>query len=168
MASNTRHFHCAPEAVFAVLGDGWLYPTWVVGAARMREVDAGWPRAGARLRHSFGVWPVLIDDITRCEIWDPPHRAKLIARGWPMGEARVTFDVTATPAGCRVRITEVGIRGPVAAIPKFLLDPILRWRNAEVLRRLAFIAEGGGGGGQLRGLPPRQEADPTVDPYAFG
>ena len=28
-----------PSAVWAVLADGWLYPVWVVGAARMREVD---------------------------------------------------------------------------------------------------------------------------------
>lgn len=168
MASNTRHFHCAPEAVFAVLGDGWLYPTWVVGAARMRDVDARWPGAGARLLHSFGVWPVLTDDTTRCEVWEPPHRAELIARGWPMGEARVTFDVSATRAGCRVRLTEVGIRGPVAAIPKVVLDPILRWRNTEVLRRLAFIAEGGGGASRNQGRPPRQKGDLTIDPYGLG
>ena len=31
MARNTRQFRCEPEDVFAVLGDGWLYPTWVVG-----------------------------------------------------------------------------------------------------------------------------------------
>ena len=32
MATNEIEADCSPEAVFAVLADGWLYPTWVVGA----------------------------------------------------------------------------------------------------------------------------------------
>ena len=30
-----RWFNCSGEQVFAVLGDGWIYPAWVVGASRM-------------------------------------------------------------------------------------------------------------------------------------
>ncbi|UOQ59767.1 SRPBCC family protein [Leucobacter rhizosphaerae] len=141
MATNTRHFQCPPEAVFDVLADGWLYPTWVVGAARMRDVDEGWPGPGARLRHSFGAWPILTDDTTRCVEWDPPTRAVFIARGWPMGEARVAFDVEARASGCWVTMTEAAIRGPVALVPRPLTNALLRWRNTEVLRRLAYIAE---------------------------
>ena len=54
-----------PDDVFAVLGDGWLYPTWVVGASRMRAVDPAWPAEGAHLHHSLGAWPVLFDDDTQ-------------------------------------------------------------------------------------------------------
>lgn len=167
MATNTRQVRCAPEEIFAILGNGWLYPTWVVGAARMRDVDERWPREGSRLRHSVGAWPLLLDDITRCEVWDAPRRAIFIARGWPMGEARVTFDVSPSRAGCWVRIAEVGVRGPVAAIPRFMLDPLLRWRNREVLRRLAYIAEGGGAGSGGRNALTRGLGGPVVDPYAF-
>ena len=145
MATNTRRMQCTPEAVFTVLADGWLYPTWVVGASRMREVDAQWPAKGAKLRHSFGVWPILTDDTTRCVVWEPPHHAVFIARGWPMGEARVAFDVEPTATGCWVTLTETAIRGPVAMVPKPLIDRALRWRNTEVLRRLSYIAEGNGG-----------------------
>lgn len=145
MARNTRQFRCEPEGVFAVLGDGWLYPTWVVGAARMREVDQAWPGAGAKLRHSFGVWPILTDDTTRCVQWDPPRRAVFIARGWPMGEARVAFGVEPSASGCLVTIEEAAIHGPVALVPRPIMNRLLRWRNAEVLRRLAYIAEGNGG-----------------------
>jgi hypothetical protein len=38
-----RRFSCSPEQVFAVLHDGWIYPVWIVGASRMRDVDDGWP-----------------------------------------------------------------------------------------------------------------------------
>ena len=52
------------EQVWEVLSDGWLYALWVVGASRMREVDHGWPQPGARLHHSVGSWPLLLDDVT--------------------------------------------------------------------------------------------------------
>ena len=64
MATNTRTIHATPEAVWDVLADGWLYPLWVVGASRMREVDDHWPAVGARLHHSVGSWPLLLDDET--------------------------------------------------------------------------------------------------------
>ena len=39
MAHNERRIGTTPERVWDVLADGWLYPLWVVGASRMREVD---------------------------------------------------------------------------------------------------------------------------------
>lgn len=144
MARNTRRFACPPEAVFAVLADGWLYPSWVVGASRMREVEAAWPAAGAKLHHSFGAWPLLIDDSTSVEEWDPPRRMVLLARGWPMGEARVRLEVQRDGDGALVRIHERPVSGPGAFIG-FALEPVLKWRNTETLRRLALLAEGGAG-----------------------
>ena len=44
----SRSVAAPAEAVWAVLADGWQYATWVVGASRVRAVDAGWPRAGTR------------------------------------------------------------------------------------------------------------------------
>ncbi len=45
MAKNVRNLRCSPEDVFDVLRDGWLYPTWVVGASRMRGQDRAGPRS---------------------------------------------------------------------------------------------------------------------------
>ena len=56
---NTRVMNATPDQVWEVLSDGWLYPLWVVGASRMREVDDAWPALGARLHHSVGTWPLL-------------------------------------------------------------------------------------------------------------
>ncbi|WP_309128326.1 SRPBCC family protein [Microbacterium sp.] len=142
MSRNVRVLHCAPEDVFEVLSDGWLYPSWVVGASRMREVDETWPMPGAQLHHSFGVWPVLINDRTVVEEIAPPRTMVMRARGWPVGEARVTIDVKARGDETVVRIQEEAIAGPARLVPRPIMDALLLWRNAETLHRLAYLAEG--------------------------
>lgn len=142
MSVNTRSIAAPPEAVFRVLANGWLFPVWVVGATRMRDVDEGWPAVGTRLHHSVGVWPALINDSTSMLEWDPPRRAAMQARIWPVGEATVTLDVRPEGEGCVVRMTEVPDSGPLAALPGPLADLPLKARNVETLRRLAYLAEG--------------------------
>ena len=142
MSRNVRVLACAPEDVFRVLADGWVYPSWVVGACRMRAVDDRWPGAGSELHHSFGVWPALIDDKTVALEWDPPRRMVMRARGWPIGEAQVTIVVKPRGHGCIVRIQEEAVAGPGRFIPQRLLDIALHRRNDETLHRLAYLAEG--------------------------
>lgn len=141
MATNVRRLTCRPDAVFRVLENGWLYPAWVVGASRMRDVDASWPKPGSRLHHSVGVWPALLNDVTSCTEWEPPHRAVFTARGWPFGEARVELEVRPHVDGCLVRIQEYAVSGPAVLVPRPIADFAFRQRNAETLRRLAYIAE---------------------------
>ncbi|WP_375424157.1 SRPBCC family protein [uncultured Friedmanniella sp.] len=142
MATNHGTASCSPEAVFAVLADGWLYPTWVVGASRIRDVEASWPAEGAKIHHSFGVWPLLINDSTSILEWDPPRRAVLKARGWPMGSAKVVLEVEPTPSGCRMTLQEDAIEGPGTLLPKPARDALIHVRNTETLRRLTYLAEG--------------------------
>ena len=149
MSSNVRAMNCSPEDVFAVLADGWLFPTWVVGASRMRDVDAAWPQVGSKLQHSFGVWPALINDETTVLEYDPPRRLVIQPKGWPIGEARVTLEVKRRPEGCVVRITEEAVEGPGSFVPKPVLDVPLFIRNVETLRRLAYIAEGKSDNGEV-------------------
>ena len=134
--------NCAPKDVFDVLSDGWLFPSWVVGASRMRDVDANWPQVGSALQHSFGVWPMLINDETVVKEWDPPRRMVIRPKGWPIGEALVELDVKPTTSGCLVRIVEQAVTGPGALVPTPRLDIGLHARNTETLRRLAYLAEG--------------------------
>ena len=75
----SRPVAAPPEAVWAVLADGWQYGTWVVGASRVRAVDPGWPRAGARLHHSFGPWPAVISDATVSNEAEEPRHLFLTA-----------------------------------------------------------------------------------------
>jgi hypothetical protein len=142
MSRNVRVLRCTPEDVFEVLGDGWLYPSWVVGASRMREVDETWPMAGAELHHSVGVWPALINDKTVVEEFVPSRLMVMRARGWPVGEARVRFEVKPRDEQAVVRIQEEAIAGPATLVPRVLMDILLHWRNAETLHRLAYLAEG--------------------------
>lgn len=142
MSRNVRVMECAPEDVFDVLADGWLFPSWVVGASRMRDVGETWPHPGSRLHHSFGAWPLLIDDETIVVDHRPPRRLELIARGWPMGEARVVIEVKSRGARSVVRIEEEAVRGPGRLVPRPLMDLMLHARNAETLHRLAYLAEG--------------------------
>lgn len=145
MAVNHQFFNCSPERVFDVLADGWLYPGWVVGASRMRSVDDAWPAPGSGLHHSVGVWPALINDSTTVLEWDAPRHALFKARGWPIGEAHVAVDVRERGGGdgCLVRITEDAVAGPARLVPTLLANALLQARNAETLRRLAYLAEGG-------------------------
>lgn len=142
MAVNYRAMHCSPESVFDVLADGWLMPSWVVGASRMRAVQDTWPQPGSDVHHSFGVWPAVIDDSTSMLEWDPPRHAMLKARSWPIGSAHVTIDVRPRADGCVVRMTEDVVAGPARLIPTPLADLMTFLRNREVLQRIAFIAEG--------------------------
>jgi len=141
MSVTTREIQASPDRVFGVLADGWLYASWVVGASRIRQVDATWPERGSRLYHSVGVWPALIDDNTEVEQVEPPRLLLLRARAWPSGEASVRFDLEPVTGNCRVTITEHVVAGPARIIPKPLEEGLLGWRNKETLRRLAYLAE---------------------------
>jgi uncharacterized protein YndB with AHSA1/START domain len=137
-----RRLNCSPEQVFAVLGDGWLYPLWVVGASRMRDVDEGWPAPGTKLHHSFGTWPLLIDDTTEVLDLQPDRRLVLEARGWPVGTARVEITVEAADGGSLVSIAEDVSDGPARLVPQPVRVAGIDVRNRETLRRLAYLAEG--------------------------
>lgn len=137
-----RYTSATPEQVWDVLADGWLYAGWVVGASRMRGVDQSWPAVDARLHHSVGPWPALVDDTTSVVAVDPGQRLELQARGWPAGEARVVVTVETEDDGTRIRMTEDVSRGPGRFVPAPLRQLAIAPRNAESLRRLALLAEG--------------------------
>lgn len=139
--ASVRQFDCTPDDVFAVLGDGWVYPTWVVGASRMRAVDPDWPTEGSRIHHSLGVWPVLIDDETQIIEWTPPRRVRLRAKAGPLGRAVVVIEVRPHGDGCVVRLAEEPV-GAAGRLPRFLWAPLLHLRNEETIRRLRYLSEG--------------------------
>jgi uncharacterized protein YndB with AHSA1/START domain len=130
------------QAVWDVLADGWLYPSWVVGAARMRDVDEGWPAVGTKLHHSVGNWPLLIDDRTEVLESVPGRLLRLKAHGWPAGAAEVIIEIEDDGPRSRVHIREDAVEGPGVLMPKPLRQLAIGPRNREALRRLAFLAEG--------------------------
>jgi hypothetical protein len=145
MATVSQLFNSPAADVWRVLADGWLYSGWVVGTSRIRAVDDSWPQAGARLHHSVGAWPLVINDSTKVVAADHGRQLEVIARGWPMGEARVVITLEDRGSQCLVTIAEDAIRGPGTMMPKFLRDPMISVRNRETLRRLELMAAGGAG-----------------------
>ena len=142
MIEVQRDVRVSPSDVFSVLADGWLYSGWVVGASRIRAVEEHWPSPGAKIHHSVGTWPALIDDTTEVLECVPDQRLVLQARGWPLGEGTVYLDLEEVADGCSVRMQEDATRGPGRFIPKPLRQISILPRNRESLRRLQLIAEG--------------------------
>ena len=142
MSTTSRPISATPEQVWEVLADGWLYPLFVVGASRMRDVDDDWPAVGSRLHHSVGTWPLLIDDTTEVLEVTDHERLLLLARAWPAGHAHVDISLRAQADSTLVTITEDAPAGPGLLVPKPLRDLQLHPRNVETLKRLAFVAEG--------------------------
>jgi uncharacterized protein YndB with AHSA1/START domain len=142
MSSNTRIFHCSPNDVFDILEDGWSYATWVVGAARIREVEEEWPSPGSRIHHSVGAWPLMISDTTSVEEIERPHELVLTVRAWPVGEGKVRIACLQTgPDETEVTIEEDASSGPAQLMLRPIRDALLSWRNEEALLRLAYLAE---------------------------
>lgn len=141
MSTTTRVIEASPSDVFAVLADGWLYASWVVGASRIREVDAAWPSVGSNIHHSVGAWPLLIDDRTEVKELEPDRRLKLLARAWPTGEAMVEITAEPHPEGSLVTIVEDAVKGPGLLVPQPVRSVGLDLRNRETLQRLAFLCE---------------------------
>jgi hypothetical protein len=134
---------CSPEAVFDVLSDGWTYATWVVGAARIRKVDEGFPAPGCAVHHSIGSWPLLLSDRTEVEHVDPPFEIVLRAKAWPVGEALVRLRCLARGDRTEVEMEEYAVAGPLTLVPRPAEDILLHGRNKETLCRLAYLAESG-------------------------
>ncbi|KRD19297.1 polyketide cyclase [Mycobacterium sp. Root265] len=130
------------DRVWEVIADGWTYSQWVVGNSRMRAVDPNWPQVGSTIRHSIGVWPLLIDDVTIVEECRPSEKLVLLAKGRPFGKARVTvrlFDIDG--GGCRIEMAEVPVGAPMGWVPDRLSLAAAFPRNRECTWRLAALAE---------------------------
>lgn len=131
----------ARPQVWAVIADGWTYSQWVVGNSRMRAVDADWPAPDAVIKHSIGVWPLLINDETIVQHCIPQEKLVLLAKLGPFGAACITLQLAATTEGCWIEMTEVPVDGPMSLVPNRLALAAVQPRNRECLWRLAALAE---------------------------
>ena len=130
------------DRVWEVIADGWTYSQWVVGNSRMRAVDPEWPEPGSTIRHSVGVWPVLLDDSTVSVECIPGEKLVMIANGRPFGKARITLVLSDVDGGgCRIEMAEVPITPPLNWLPKRASLAAAFPRNRECTWRLAALAE---------------------------
>jgi hypothetical protein len=146
MVEVSTRVSATPEQVFAVIKDGWYFAAWVVGASRVRAVDANWPAVGSRIHHSIGPWPLSLNDTTWVQAVDENTMIELEARAWPLGSAwvRITLHpVSSTET--EIRLAEKVNSGPARLLPGLAQAILLGPRNAESVRRLAGIAAGRAG-----------------------
>ncbi len=141
MSSNAISMSAAPDEVFDVLEDAYAYPRWVVGARRVRRVDVGWPEVGSRFHHALGTAVGELHDSSRILERNRPDHIALEVRFRPTGVARVDIDIVADGDGSLVTIVETPTRGPVSRLPKLMIDPMLKLRNALSLQRLRHEVE---------------------------
>ena len=143
MARNETVVQASPDEVFAVLADGWAYVDWVVGCQKIRAVDEGFPAVGTAFHHRVGlVGPLTVADNTEVLVAEPGRKIVLQARARPMGTARVTLELEPFGQGTRVTIDETAgdmLTRLTSLNP--LVDPLVKLRNVESLRRLKVLAE---------------------------
>lgn len=136
----SRDMSAPRQRVWDVLADGWTYAQWVVGNSRMRAVDPAWPAAGTAIKHSIGVWPLVINDETVSLHCVPLEELVILAKMGPAGAARVTLRLSDIPTGCRVEMGEIPAEGAIKLLPERLAALAMDVRNRECLWRLEQLA----------------------------
>lgn len=141
MSRNEIRISATPDEVFDVLDDAYAYPRWVVGTRRIRGVDADWPAPGSQFHHAVGNALAELHDSSKVIERERPERIALEVRFRPTGVARVTIGVRSTDDGSELVLEEAPQRGPFAAVPRFVTEPLLWARNAISLQRLRHEVE---------------------------
>jgi uncharacterized protein YndB with AHSA1/START domain len=141
VAHNEIVIRASPPRVFDVLSDGHRYADWVVGAKRIRAVEPDWPNRGAKLHHSVGAGPLVLEDHTAVEEAERPYRLVLHAKTRPFGSARIDFTLESEDGGTRVSMLEEPVGRLGRRLHNGVVDRLLRIRNDETLRRLKSLAE---------------------------
>jgi uncharacterized protein YndB with AHSA1/START domain len=137
-----REVRASRQQIWDAMADGWTYSQWVVGNSRTRAVDPNWPQPGSAIKHSIGVWPLVISDQTVVESCTPGEELVLRAGLGRLGAARITLRLNDIPdGGCRIEMIEVPVEGPIKIIPDQLALAAVYPRNRECLLRLTALAE---------------------------
>ncbi|MEM6109427.1 SRPBCC family protein [Mycobacterium sp. 050272] len=139
--ATSREVRASRQQVWDAMANGWTYTQWVVGNSRTRAVDSDWPQPGSAIRHSVGVWPLVINDKTVVESCTPGEELILRAHLGVLGAARITLRLNDIGDGCRIDMIEVPATGPMKIIPDRLALAAVYPRNRECLLRLAALAE---------------------------
>ncbi len=136
MSSVSRQFDRAAPAIYDVLIDPHTYPSWLVGAADIRDVDADWPQVGSKFHHRVGVAPFTLADSTELLAHEPPHTLRLAVRARPLISAVVTFELVGDADRCVVSMEEEPAVRAIGNIVRPVMDPLTHLRNHLSLKRL--------------------------------
>lgn len=124
-----------------MVADAWSLPAWVVGAARIDAVAAGWPQEGSLMAYRAGAWPLLLrarTEVTSCVFGEQLALHGDLGRA---GAVDLQLMLRAHGSGCEIVMREDITAGPGRSLPRAVEAALLTGRNAETLRRLALLAE---------------------------
>jgi hypothetical protein len=123
------------SAVFGCLADPRSYPSWLVGAQRIRHVDGGFPAPGAKFDHSVGPSPQLtVDDHSRSIAVEDDRRLVLYVRAG-LFRGKVEFVLETRSDNATEIVMRERLLGPTAVVAP-LLRPTLSARNRRSLQQL--------------------------------
>ena len=137
MAHVCRHYDATPEDVFSVLADPATYPDWLIGAARIRDVDENFPSPGSKFHHMVGVRPFVIADHSEVLDVDPDRSLLLHVKARPMFAGKVQFRITGEGEGCVLTCEEVPDL-PLAPL-RPVIEPLIHARNQRSLASMETL-----------------------------
>src|SRR3954465_4359561 len=126
MATNSRTFAVPRDAVWGVLVDGYTYASGGVGTSAIRDVDAQWPAAGARLHYRVGRGPLRHDGHTEVLSAEPGRCLELEAHAWPLGTVRIVMTLVDAAGSCLVTMVEHPARGVAGRLHNPVGDALLK------------------------------------------
>lgn len=154
MAVNRVTLAASTADVFEVLLTPRTYGYWVVGSKRIRDVDDDWPQPGSSFGHAVGIGPLSVRDRTEVLAIDPPVHLTLEAHAFPLGRARITFELRGVGRGTELTIDEEPLESLGPWIPQPVLDALVWLRNLETTRRLRRLVH-------ARVAPTSTQGDPA-------
>ena len=150
MPVNETTIDAPPSAVWDVLADPPSYEEWVVGNTGIRDHDRAWPTPGTEFHHKVGLGPLNVKDKTVALEATAGRLLVMNVRVLPFGHGIVTFELEVSGSGTLVRMGELPAGGPLKVFWP-VLNPLVKLRNAETLRRLKNLAESRHRAGVARG-----------------
>lgn len=142
--TTTISIAAPPAVVVAWLLHAPAFPRWVVGPARVVDVDDTWPAPDAGFTHETGHGPLRYRDRTVLRYLDAANgHLALEAKVRPAGTAAIQLHVTADGDGSRVVMHERPLDGPATWLPS-AYRPLLTARNTVAMRRLRRLVERAG------------------------
>jgi uncharacterized protein YndB with AHSA1/START domain len=138
MAFVCRHYDAAPADVFAVLVEPRTYPDWLIGAAKIRDVDENFPSPGSKFHHVVGVRPVAIPDHSEVLDVEPNRSLTLLVKARPLFAGVVVFRITGDDdgEGCILTCEEAPTFPVMKDLLRPVIDPLIHVRNQRSLRSM--------------------------------
>lgn len=131
------------DKVWTVIADPTTYPTWLVGAQKVKAVDGDFPAPGSGFQHRSGLNDtVAISDSSTSLAAEPGRTLALKVRARPFFDGIVRFRLVPVKGGTEVVLDETPV-GPLKVLSP-LMGPFLNARNARSLENLRGVVEGPG------------------------